>query len=216
MSEGTTMKACHYHGHTMLFRSVHVGPVARPPPPGPGKLLVRVHSASLNPADWKSAGGEQAALLGFDWPRVFGFDFSGVVVAAGDKVPSLGVGARVFGMIRGLPQRDTGTLAELMLVDADVCARCPDGASHAQCAAVPLVAITAVKAFEACGLSARGPSTADAPGPRVLVTGGAGGVGSVAIQLAGKMFGACHVATTASAGAKTALCEGLGARHSMA
>eukprot|EP00947_MAST-08B_sp_MAST-8B-sp1_P003056 g3056.t1 len=112
------------------------------------------------------------------------------------------IGDEVFGMIRGLPQRDRGTCAELVLVEASVCARKPQKISHESCASVPLVAITAAKAFRAAGLK---------QGGRVLITGGAGGVGSIAIQLAKAMFGASFVATTASAGAKTRLCEKLGA-----
>lgn len=204
-----TMLACHYYGHDLLRRS-RVGQVPCPPLPGPGQLYVRVACASLNPADWKSAAGEQAALLNFQWPRVYGFDFSGTVAAVGGTDTGFAVGDRVFGMIRGLPQRDRGTLAEFVLVDADVCVRCPADVTHAECASVPLVAITAVKAFEACGLPPRPPSSPDSPGPRVLVLGGAGGVGSVAVQLVVALFGASHVATTASP-AKAELCASLGA-----
>jgi len=155
------MRAVYYHHH---MGRVIVGSLPRPPSPGPGQLLVRVHAAALNPADWKQAGGESAALLSFQWPRVCGFDFSGVVEEAGaddGRDPErftkgrdrFAVGKRVFGMIRGLPQLYTGTLAEYVLVDADVCARCPAGVSHAECASVPLVAITAARALRACGLT---------------------------------------------------------------
>ena len=85
-------------------------------------------SGGARPADVAQAMGAQAALLRFDWPRVVGFDFSGVVEAAGADA-NFKVGERVFGMIRGLPQRDRGTLAELVLVDADVVARCPPRAT---------------------------------------------------------------------------------------
>ena len=84
--------------------------------------------------------GAQAALLRLIG-RVVG-DFSGVEEVGADA--NFKVGERVFGMIRGLPQRDRA-LAELVLVDADVVARCPPRATDAECAAVPLVGITAVK-----------------------------------------------------------------------
>jgi NADPH:quinone reductase-like Zn-dependent oxidoreductase len=192
-SDRPRMKAVYYHHH---FGRVIVGELPRPPSPGPGQLLVKVHAASLNPADWKQAAGETAPLLPFRWPRVYGFDFSGVVEEAGPNDGraadcTFAVGQRIFGMIRGLPQRDTGTLAEYVLVDADVCASCPPNLSHAECASVPLVAITAVRALRACGLAEQ--PTASGSGPRVLVTGGAGGVGSIAQQLARHMFGAAEV-----------------------
>lgn len=107
----------------------HAGPIALasipcPPTPARGQVIVRVQAASLNPVDYKQAGGSMAALINFNWPRVVGFDFSGDVVAVGDGV-AFRIGERVFGMIRGLPQRDRGTVAEFVLVDADVCAHCP-------------------------------------------------------------------------------------------
>merc|ERR1719316_1736261 len=111
-------------------------------------------------------------------------------------------------MIRGLPQADRGTLAEYVLVESDICARRPPSVPHTGCASVPLVAITAVKMLRACGLKEQPSSTS---GPRVFITGGAGGMGTMAIQIALKMFGASFVATTASPGAKTDLCQRLGA-----
>ncbi len=188
-----------------------MGDTERPPSPAPGQLLVKVNAAALNPVDWKSASGAQAPLLAFQWPRTLGFDFSGVVAEVGSNNAEVGVGDAVFGMIRGLPQRDRGTLAEYVLVDAEVCVRCPPACTHAECAAVPLVAITAVKMFEACGLTSATSDASSARGPRVLITGGAGGVGTIAIQLAKAMFGAAEVVTTASAGAKITLCRSLGA-----
>lgn len=74
-----------------------------------------------------------------------------------------------------------------------------------------MVCITAVKMLRACGLAEQPSSNNDGTGPRVLVAGGAGGVGSVAIQIAREMFGASEVVTTASLGAKTDLCTLLGA-----
>jgi len=224
LEDDASMTACFYPHHGTAPQVASVGRIPRPPRPGAGQLLVKVHCASLNPADWKSAEGGQKALLSFDWPRVYGFDFSGTVAEVGSddtptpdgKVsPAPGTGGfqpgdNVFGMIRGLPQRDRGTLAEFVLVDADICALCPPDVSHQDCASVPLVGITAVKMLRSCGLSPVD-HVESGVGPRVLVTGGAGGVGSIAIQLAKAMFGASFVATTASPGAKTELCRGLGA-----
>merc|ERR1719158_1375326 len=195
------------------------------PSPGAGQLLVKVHAASLNPADWKSSEGGQAMLLSFQWPRVFGFDFSGEVVEKGahnestklSKCP-FGVGDKVFGMIRGLPQRERGTVAEDVVVESDICARCPENISHAECASVPLVGITAVKMLDACGLkrmqfpvNSEDNIIPEKSRPRVLITGGAGGVGTMAIQLAKTLYGAREIVTTASAGKKTELVLSLGA-----
>jgi len=218
-----TMKAVYYTHYGLPLEVVRVGQISLPPLPGPGQLLVKVHAASLNPADWKSANGSQRALLKFRWPRVYGFDFSGVVavvgvdaadgsavgggVGGGGPSSVFAVGDEVFGMIAGIPQCDRGTLAEYVLVEAHVCARRPTGFSHAECAAMPLVSITAVKMLRAC----RPAYHRDHRGPRVLVTGGAGGVGTVALQLARVMYKASYVATTASAGHKTDLCRSLGA-----
>eukprot|EP00300_Choanocystis_sp_HF-7_P011423 c17454_g1_i2.p1 GENE.c17454_g1_i2~~c17454_g1_i2.p1 ORF type:complete len:282 (+),score=65.30 c17454_g1_i2:462-1307(+) len=100
-------------------------------------------------------------------------------------------------MIRGLPQFTKGTCAEYALVDADVCAHKPRNVSHGHAASVPLVAITAIKGYRSCGL--RESETKTETGPKVLVTGGAGGVGSVAIQLARHLYNASFIAATASA-----------------
>ena len=203
--DDTMMKACHYHKHG---RSTYVvGDVPRPSENDleDGQVLVKVQCASLNPADWKSAEGGQAMLLSFAWPRIFGFDFSGTVVASRSTYAN---GDKVFGMIRGLPQFHRGTLAEYVIVDGDVCAPCPSNVSHADCAAVPLVAITAVKMLDACKLQ-RFPKAKS--GPRVFITGGAGGMGTILIQLAKAMYGCSEIVTTASPGKKTSLCQSLGA-----
>ena len=71
------MKAFHYHNFGL--NNVKVSSVERPRYPLENELLIRVHAASLNPADWQQIEGESASILKFDWPRVVGFDFSGTV-----------------------------------------------------------------------------------------------------------------------------------------
>eukprot|EP00298_Acanthocystis_sp_HF-20_P016587 c21521_g1_i1.p1 GENE.c21521_g1_i1~~c21521_g1_i1.p1 ORF type:complete len:396 (-),score=180.68 c21521_g1_i1:48-1181(-) len=204
------MKACVYDrfgGPEVL----QVREVPKPPSPEPGFLLVKVFAASLNPADFKTRDGEQRLLLGFDWPRVIGFDFSGEIVEIGSpEKSSFKVGDSVFAMIRTLPQANKGTCEEYLLVDEDICVHKPKNISHEEAASVPLVAITAIKAFRKCGLSEVPPETGSV-GPRVLIIGGAGGVGTIAIQIAKSMFHASHVTTTASKGPKTDLVKSLGA-----
>ena len=203
------MLACHYERHTSDLSAVRVSEIARPPPPSPSQLLVRVRAAALNPADWKTAQGEQARLARGREQRLISHRRRR---RGSDDLPPFRVGDRVFGMIR-LPERDRGSLAEYRLVDAAVCARSPEGARDVDLASLPLVCSTAVRMLRACRLEefldAR--STTTTGGPRVLVTGGAGGVGSVAIQLAKSLCRASFVATTASAGAKADLCTSLGA-----
>ena len=216
----TKMLSCHYNKHSLS--SITVGTVPMVREPKINEIIVKIHSTSLNPADWKSASGEQAALLSFDWPRVIGFDFSGTVHQLGNQQSdTFKVGDRVFGMIQGLPERDRGTLQEYCVVKEKICARIPTNTSYKSAAAVPLVGITAVKMLEACGLTSLDLTVANAadgeekkqsePELRVLVTGGAGGVGVHAIQIAKNLFGATFVATTASAGTKTELCRQVGA-----
>ena len=165
MLSTSTMLAAAYGRHGKASNVMSVREIPKPPTPSPssGKLLVKVSASSLNPADYKSAEGEQCLLIGFDWPRVYGFDLSGTVVTSGDD--RFAKGDEVFGMIAGLPQFNKGTCAEFVLVDAEVCARKPSNVSHVEAAAVPLVSITAVKMLRACHTK---------PNARVLVLGGAG------------------------------------------
>ncbi|GMH85134.1 hypothetical protein TrVE_jg14229 [Triparma verrucosa] len=197
------MLAAAYDVHGHPSKVVSVKEIPKPPSPGPGDLLIKVSYSSLNPADFKSGLGEQAALLSFQWPRTYGFDFSGEVIEAGPATnPSHAVGSQVFGMIQGLPQLHRGTLSEYITCPSSVCAIRPVNVTHKDAAAVPLVAITAVKMLEATNVK---------EGAKVLVLGGAGGVGSIAIQLAKKMFKCGELTTTASAGLKTEAVKSFGA-----
>ena len=225
------MLACNYSKHSLSALQVSQVPMVRQPIDG--ELVVKVHSTSINPADWKTAEGEQAALLSFAWPRVIGFDFSGTVHQVGSDTSTFNIGDPVFGMIQGLPEKDRGTLQEYMVVNEKVCVAKPDNITHAQAAAIPLVGITAVKMCQAAGLvqlaltnatnttnttttttNTTNETKEDTRGTkhiRVLVTGGAGGVGIHAIQIAKHLFGATFIATTASAGVKSDLCTRMGA-----
>ncbi|MEU9699405.1 NADP-dependent oxidoreductase [Streptomyces sp. NPDC047981] len=158
--------------------------VARPEP-GPTEILVRVHAAGINPADWKIR-----ATGGFGpWgePPILGFDVSGVVEAVGLGVTLYAPGDEVFGMPQ-FPQQ-AGGYAEYVAAPARHFARKPAGLSHVEAAALPLAGLTAWQALvETAGLRA---------GQRVLVHAAAGGVGHLAVQIA-KARGA-HVIGTASA-----------------
>ena len=154
------------------------------PQPGPGQLLVRVAVASVNPIDWKTREGHLKRALPIDFPRVLGRDCAGTVIAgsgefqAGDRVLSVGEAGK------------DGSQSEYALVPAASSARIP--------ASVPFEESIA---FGIAGTSAWIPLVEVAnvgPRMRVLVHAGAGGVGSVAVQLA-RHFGAEVVATCGTA-----------------
>jgi NADPH:quinone reductase-like Zn-dependent oxidoreductase len=150
----------------------------------PGEVLIDVHAASVNAADWKVRAGHYAPIA--DFPYVPGRDFSGVVRALGDGVKDLAVGDAVFGVCD--VGRD-GAYAEKIAIQSAIVAKKPESLSHVECAALALIGLTALVAIEDT-LRLRA-------GETILVQGGAGGVASFAIQLA-RHLGA-RVITTASA-----------------
>jgi NADPH:quinone reductase-like Zn-dependent oxidoreductase len=144
------------------------------PGPGPGEVLVRVASSGVNPLDIKIKAGA-AAHARVTPPMILGIDLAGVVVGVGDGVNRFAVGDEVYGMTGGVGDRP-GSLAEYAAVDQDLLARKPARLSMAEASALPLAAITAWE-----GLLDRANIQ---PGQLVLVHGGAGGVGHLAVQLA--------------------------------
>jgi len=150
----------------------------------PGQVLVDVHAASVNGADWKVRAGHYAPIT--DFPYIPGRDFSGVVSALGDGVKDFAVGDAVFGVC------DAGqeaAYAEKIAVKAAIVARKPESLSHVECAALSLIGLTALCSVE--------DTLQLKSGETILIQGGAGGVASFAIQVA-KHIGA-RVITTASA-----------------
>lgn len=161
--------------------------IARPVPTK-GQVLVRVHAAGVNPLDTKIAAGAGAharqAL-----PAVLGLDLAGTVVEVGEAVEGFMPGQEVFGMAGGIGGAQ-GTMAEYIAVDARLIAAKPLALGMPEAAALPLVFITAWE-----GLVDRANVRA---GQRVLIHGGAGGVGQIAVQLA-KARGAEVYATGSAA-----------------
>lgn len=168
-----------YGGLDVLRVAEVPDPTARP-----GEVVVDIHAASINAADAKVRAGE-TRYDDIVFPHILGRDFSGVVSAAGEGA-DLQVGQEVFGVcVRGVD----GGQAEKIAIAAAIVARKPAAIDHAEAAALSLTGITAIYAIEdVAQLKA---------GQRILIQGGAGGVGSFAIQLA-KHLGAI-VTTTASA-----------------
>ncbi|WP_425826180.1 NADP-dependent oxidoreductase [Streptomyces fractus] len=170
---------------------------AADPEPGDGDVLIRVHSASVNPLDLKIRSGGLKTVLPYRFPLILGNDLAGTVVRTGPSVTGFSAGDEVYAKP---DQSRIGTFANLIAVaEADVAPK-PAGLTMDEAAALPLVALTSWQALvDRAGVTA---------GTKVLVQGGAGGVGSIAVQLA-KELGA-HVAATAST-AKVDLVRGLGA-----
>ena len=154
------------------------------PQAGPGEIVVDIHAASVNAADWKVRAGSYAKLT--DFPYVLGRDFSGVVAGTGSGVTDLAPGDPVFGV---LDAGQEGTYAEKVAVKASLAAKKPEGWPHEEAVALALAGLTAIVSLEDT-LQLRA-------GETILIQGGAGGVAGFAIQLA-KHIGAT-VVTTASA-----------------
>jgi NADPH:quinone reductase-like Zn-dependent oxidoreductase len=165
------------------------------PVAAPGEIVVDIHAASVNGADWKVRAGGSYQPPHF--PHVLGRDLSGVVSSVGEGVTEFSVGDPVFGVSEANRE---GCYAERVAIKAAIVARKPDSLSHVEAAAVALVGLTAVVAIE--------DTLKLQPGERILIQGGAGGVAAFAIQLA-KHIGA-HVVTTTSA-ANRSYVESLGA-----
>ena len=201
MTEQTTMRA---------VVATEAGPAdvlkltqAPKPEPGMTEILVRVHAAAVNPADWKTrASGSWAGRRGAEDPAgrgvILGWDVSGVVEAVGRGVTLFAPGDEVSGM--PLFPHFAGGYSEYAVAPARHFAPKPAGLTHVEAAALPLVSLTAYQALTDYAKVR--------PGQRVLIHAAAGGVGHVAVQIA-KALGA-HVIGTASA-AKHDFVRGLGA-----
>jgi NADPH:quinone reductase-like Zn-dependent oxidoreductase len=144
------------------------------PPVAPDGVLVRVKAAGVNPVDYKIRGGYMAEKLPYHFPVILGWDLAGVVEKVGPAVTWFKPGDRAYGYIRR-HHLQFGTYAEYATAPEGFFARMPPDLSFEEAAALPLTSLTAHQALEALGL--RG-------GETLFLTGGAGGVGHVAIQLA--------------------------------
>ncbi|KAF2394284.1 NADP-dependent oxidoreductase [Pseudomonas frederiksbergensis] len=159
---------------------------AGPRQAGADEAVVRVEAASVNPLDLKIIAGYMQPVFPVELPYIPGTDFSGVVSSVGDQVTHLKPGDRVFG--RSSPSAGGAFAWQLIVAAADLCV-IPSTMSFEQAAALPTAFGTARQALFEVGQLKRG--------ERVLIHAGAGGVGSMAVQLA-HMAGA-HVIATASA-----------------
>ena len=158
------------------------------PPLAPGQLLIEVHSAGVNPVDVKICEGRLQQAVPLKFPATIGLDFSGVIVTVGDNVTGFETGDEVYGQA-SLLKGGSGSFAEYVVVDAKSIAHKPASINYTAAAALPLAGISAWQALvDHIGIS---------KGKKILIHGGAGGIGIFAILLS-KHLGA-YVATTASA-----------------
>ena len=154
------------------------------PVAGPGQVLVDVHAASVNGADWKVRAGSYAPITQF--PYIPGRDFSGVVSALGEGVKDFKVGDPVFGVVETTGEACYG---EKIAIKSAIVAKKLTSLSHVECASLALIGLTALVSIE--------DTLKLKSGETILIQGGAGGVASFAIQVA-RHIGA-RVISTASA-----------------
>jgi alcohol dehydrogenase len=155
------------------------------PAPRPRDILVEVRAAGLNPVDFKFRQGKLRAIHRPNLPLVLGNELAGEVIAVGGDVKRFRVGDRVFARVA---KDRAGAFAEQACVDENDTAHMPRNLDFAAAAAVPLAGLTALQALR--------DELRVKPGQKLFISGGAGGVGTFAIQIA-KWLGA-HVTTTAS------------------
>ncbi|PLW78545.1 zinc-dependent alcohol dehydrogenase family protein [Cohaesibacter celericrescens] len=168
------------YGEAAMFEAADLpDPVAKA-----GHVVVKIAATSVNTVDTMIRAMGSDLPLSPALPAVLGMDFAGTVSAVGSDVSGFAIGDAVYGCAGGLADFQ-GALAEFMTVDTQLIAHKPKSISMREAAAMPLVGITAYEGLQRAGITA---------GQKILVQGGAGGVGHVALQLA-KHFGADVYAT---------------------
>lgn len=180
---------------------VEVKKTASVPNISSGKVLVNVKASGVNPVDWKIREGYMQQMIKLQFPSTLGIDFSGVIkqVGEGNSTSDFKQGDEVYGQA-GIINGGSGAFAEMALANIESIAHKPKRLSHPESAALPTVGVSAWQALvENIRLS---------KDQKILIHGGAGGIGSIAIQLA-KHLGA-YVATTVSTNNKQ-LVQELGA-----
>lgn len=167
------MQAATYTGYSADNSRLTVGEVPDPKT-GPGQVLIEVWAAGVNPVDWKVMAGGLDAMMDTVFPAIPGWDVAGVVRGTGPDTPEFGVGDEVMAYAR----KDVvqgGTFAQLVSVSARDVARKPAALDWHQAGGLPLAGLTALRSLDALRI-----------GPRdtLLVHAAAGGVGSLAVQIA--------------------------------
>ncbi|MBK5655942.1 MAG: NADP-dependent oxidoreductase [Rhizobium sp.] len=149
------------------------------------QVLLELHATSINPIDWKLREGYLKEMLPWEFPIILGWDAAGIIAEVGKNVKHFKVGDRVFARPATTRQ---GTYAEYVPVDEDLLAHMPESMTFEEGAAIPLTGLTAYQCLIDFAEVKKG--------DKVLIHAGAGGVGSMAIQIANSI--GAYVATTAS------------------
>lgn len=171
------------YGH---IDALEINEVERPSP-GKGQVLIEVYASSINPFDHKVREGPTRSGLKLNLPATLGFDVAGVVVELGDGVTNFRVGDKVFGEA-AVWSGGSGAYAEFANASVNLIAKMPSNVGFREAAALVMTGVSAVQALvDHMKLSS---------GKKILIHGGAGGIGTFAIQIA-KRIGA-YVATTAA------------------
>ncbi|MEK2474511.1 MULTISPECIES: NADP-dependent oxidoreductase [Streptomyces] len=144
------------------------------PKVAPDSVLIRVHAAGVNPVDWKVVAGYLDGMMHVHFPLIPGWDVAGVVEAVGADATEYAVGDEVIGYVRK-DEVQHGTYAELVAAPVRTLARKPDTLGWQQSAGLPLAGLTAYQSLKRARTKA---------GDLVLVHAAAGGVGSLAVQIA--------------------------------
>lgn len=165
---------------------VHISDVTRPTPKN-DQVLIEVRAASINPFDTTIRSGAMKDTIALDLPVTLGGDLAGVVVGVGGDVEGVAIGEVVYGQAN-VVSGNSGAFAEYAATSPTQIAAMPAGLSFPEAAALPLVGASALQALTThIGIE---------PDQKLFIHGGAGGIGTVAIQIA-KHIGA-YVATTAT------------------
>lgn len=179
------MKSMQLTQYGKAIEALHVNNETASPELKPGQVLVESHAASVNPFDVKIASGFYKDMMPIELPAVIGGDFAGVVTEVGEGVSGFQKGGEVYGSAN-IFSGGSGAFAEIVAANDKNVAKKPTSISFAEAASLVLVGVSAVQALEE--------HIKLQPQQKILIHGGAGGIGSIAIQLA-KAIGA-HVATT--------------------
>lgn len=184
------------YGENAIFKSREV----ENPTLNSGQVLVRISASSINTVDTMIRNMGEDLPFAPATPAILGMDFAGTIVEVGPDVTGFSVGDEVYGCAGGLAELQ-GTLAEYIAADSKLIARKPKNLTMKEAASLPLVGITAYEGLIRANIKS---------GQNVLVHGGTGGVGHVAVQLA-KHFGA-HVFSTVSGEKQMKIVENFGAK----
>ena len=165
------MKAAVLTGYSKNGRDLELRELPTPQP-APGEVLVRVHTAGVNPLDNMVVRGEVKLIVPYAFPLVMGNELVGTVEALGSGATRFAVGNRVYGR---MPLSKIGAFAEYAAVDQAALAKVPDYLSDEEAACVPLTALTALQSLELMGAKA---------GDSIFISGGTGSLGAMAVPIA--------------------------------